>query len=145
MLSGGKDYTTSIDEILFTSGSIKDDRRCFNFTIVDDLLVEGNETFTINIQAHAEDIPNRARRSGISDHISGSGDTSGSGHISGSGDTSGSDHISGSDDTSDSGHIPDSDRESGGGQGTSRVAVNIGGALNSSTGSVSVTIAFSLV
>ena len=95
ILSGGEDYNTSIDRILFTSGSTKDDRHCFNITIADDLLVEGNETFSINVQGQAEDIPNP---------------TSGSGHVSGSG------------------------------QETLSVAVNVGGALNSSTGSISVTI-----
>ena len=95
MLSGEKDYSTCIDRILFTSGSIKDDHHCFNITITDDLLVEGNETFFINIQAHTEDMSNQ---------------TSGCG------------------------------QESGGGQEISSVAVNIRGALNSSTGSISVTI-----
>ena len=95
MLSGGEDYNTSIDHILFTSGSIKDDHRCFNITIADDLLAEGNETFTINVQAHAEDSPN---------------------------------------------HTCGCRRESGSDQETSSVAVNIGGALNSSTGIISVTI-----
>ena len=92
ILSGGEDYNTSIDQILFTSGSIKDDRQCFNITIAEDLLDEGNETFFINAEVQAEDIPNR------------------SGHVSGSG------------------------------QETLSVAVNFGGALNSSTGSISVTI-----
>ena len=97
ILSGGEDYNTSVYQIAFTSGSIKDDRQCFNITIDDDLLLEGNETFVINVQAHAENIPS---------YTSGSGEDSGS-------------------------------SQSGSGQNTS---VNIRGAFNSSTGSISVTI-----
>ena len=100
-LSGETDYNTSINQIRFTKGSIKGDRQCFNITIVDDLLLEGNETFIINVQADAEDIPHQA---------SGGGQESGSG------------------------------QESSSGQETLNAAVNVRGALNSSTGSVSVTI-----
>ena len=100
MLSGGEDYNTSTDQIRFSNGSIKGDRQCFNITIVDDLLLERNETFHINVQAHAEDTP----AEDIPNQASGSG------------------------------------QESGSGRETLSVAVNVRGALNSSTGSVSVTI-----
>ena len=47
MLSGGEDYCTSIDRILFTNGSVRNDSHCFNITIAEDSLAEGLVTFFI--------------------------------------------------------------------------------------------------
>ena len=89
--SGGEDYTATIDRVLFTSGSIKDDRHCFDIAIIDDLVAEEIEEFMMIAQVTVEDIPA---------HASGSGS----------------------------------------GQEYQSVEASIGGALSSSTGSISVTI-----
>ena len=105
IILGGVDYTRSLEPIRFPNGTVKGDHRCFNITIVDDILAERNERFSIKAQVYVEDIPHPtsdcSTKSGSNEENCGPGNS----------------HIN-----------RPSDR------------VNVERALNSSTGSISVTI-----
>jgi len=53
---GGYDYRTVSSGAIFTSGSMNNDTRCLNITIIDDNALEGVQSFTMMLTASDPDV-----------------------------------------------------------------------------------------